>query len=132
MDLLKPTLAGRVLKKQEKQKENKRAFQVGDFVFTCDFPDRKHWLSGKIISTKGPCSYLVELEDGQIVQRHVDHIRACTSNSCSPPTEVSTPLYGSDDDLADISISTRPLHEDSSPVSVEAPQPTLRRSIRIS
>ena len=136
LDLLKPTLAGRVLRKQEKQKENhdvrskERTFQVGDFVFICDFPDRKHWLSGKIISTKGPCSYLVELEDGRIVRRHVDHIRACTSNSCSPPTNVSAPLNGSDDDLADISIPTPPLHEDSSPVSVEAPQ--LRRSTRIS
>ena len=138
LDLLKPTLAGRVLRKQEKQKENhdvrskERTFQVGDFVFICDFPDRKHWLSGKIISTKGPCSYLVKLEDGRIVRRHVDHIRACTSNSCTPPTDVSAPLNGSDDDLADISIPTPPLHEDLSPVLVEAPQPTLRRSTRIS
>ena len=138
LDLLKPTLAGRVLKKQEKQKENhdvrskERTFQVGDFVFTCDFPDRKHWLSGKIISSKGPCFYLVELEDGQIVRQHVDHIQACTSNSCSPPTDVSAPLNDSDDDLANISIPTSPLYEDLSPVSVEATQPTLHRSTRIS
>ena len=46
--LLKPTLAERVHKKQEKQKENhdihskQRKIHVGDAVFICDFPDRKH------------------------------------------------------------------------------------------
>ena len=138
LDLLKPTLAERVHKKQERQKENhdihskERKFHIGDAVFICDFPDRKHWLSGKITSVQGPCSYLIELEDGRVVRRHVDHIRACTSTSSSPPIDTSIVLNDSDDDLADIAISTPPLHEDSLPVSVEAPPPSLRRSKRIS
>ena len=55
------------------QKENheiyskKRIFQIGDPKFICDFLDCKQWLSGKITSVKGPCSYLVELEDEQFV-----------------------------------------------------------------
>ena len=69
LDLLKPTLAERV-QKQERQKENhdihskERKFHIGDAVFICGFLVRKHWLSGKITSVKGPCSYLVELKDG--------------------------------------------------------------------
>ena len=67
-----------------------------------------------------------------VVRRHVDHIRACTSTSSSPPIDTSIALNDSDDDLANIAISTPPLHEDSLPVSVEAPPSTLRRSTRIS
>ena len=135
LDLLKSTSVGRVHEKQEKQKENhdidckERTFQVGELVFICDFPDCKNWLSGKITSVQSPCSYLVELEDGRIVRQHVDHVRSRTSTLCPPPVNGSIESY---DDLADIAIPTLPLQEDSSTVSIEAPQPTLLRSTQIS
>ena len=41
-----------------------------------DFPSIKtKWLIGKIMHRSGPMSYNIELNDGRIVRRHIDHIR---------------------------------------------------------
>ncbi len=57
-----------------------RSFKLNDRVFIRDFPKAKTWLPGKIVAVKGPLSYHVELSDGRIVRRHVDHIKTNKSN----------------------------------------------------
>ena len=47
---------------------------MGNAVFVCEFPSGKKWLDG-ITLVNGPLSYHVELTDGQVIRRHVDHIR---------------------------------------------------------
>ena len=88
LDLVKPNLTSRVQLKQQQQKSahdlhaKERRFQVGDTVFARNFPVTSvpTWLSGQIIAVHGPLSYLIELEDGRHICRHVDHIRSRVSS----------------------------------------------------
>ncbi|XP_060550095.1 uncharacterized protein K02A2.6-like [Pantherophis guttatus] len=52
-----------------------RAFSNGDSIFALNFSGSPKWLKGKIASTTGPKSYIVELEDGQFTRRHIDQLR---------------------------------------------------------
>ncbi|XP_060542061.1 uncharacterized protein K02A2.6-like [Pantherophis guttatus] len=52
-----------------------RAFSNGDSIFALNFSGSPKWLKGKIASTTGPKSYIVELEDGQFARRHIDQLR---------------------------------------------------------
>ncbi len=33
------------------------------------------WIGGRIIQVTGPVSYVIELDNGNIVRRHVEHIK---------------------------------------------------------
>ena len=50
-------------------------FTEGETVYVKDFSGREDWLPGAITKIQGPLSYLIELENQQVVHRHVDHIR---------------------------------------------------------
>lgn len=86
-DLIKPDLLSSVRQKQEAQKKfhdthsKERHFCVGDPVFVKEFPSGKTWTPGTVSAVKGPVSYCVELPDGRVMRRHVDHIRNRTSNN---------------------------------------------------
>ena len=132
LDLLKPSLASKVHTKQANQKTGhdsnakQRCIAVGDAVFVCDFPSGKKWLSGKVIDMKGPMTYLVELQDGRIVRRHIDHVRNRTCTSL--PT--STPI----DEYVDVSMSSPSSEQpvSNSPITdiQRSVAPPLRRSTR--
>ena len=92
LDLLVPSVDDNVIENQPKMiKGGKtRYFYIGDNVYILNFSKnaKEHkWLSAVIVSKPGPLTYIVELPNGRLFKRHVDHIRArsvyfsCTSVS---------------------------------------------------
>ena len=130
LDLLRPNVAKRVQQNQEKQKEGHdrsvpdQNFAVGDRVWAKNFSPGTHtrWLSGTVKEIQGARLFLVELQDGRIVRRHLDQVR---SRSVAPDPSTASPE--SEDDWVDLSPA------DSTPVSMSAEQrpmdvPQPRRS----
>ena len=95
LDLLRPSVAERVYERQSKQKAThdhhakERDIQVDDNVYVRDFRTNKAWLPGEVIEKTGPVSTQVALEDGQVVRRHQDHVRAQEVKEAEP---VATPM----------------------------------------
>ncbi|XP_021364454.1 uncharacterized protein K02A2.6-like [Mizuhopecten yessoensis] len=81
LDLVKPCLDTKVVRKQVGQKEyhdrtsKERNFTASDAVFIKNFAKGPKWLEGTIELRSGPVSYTVHLQDGRVMKRHVDHIR---------------------------------------------------------
>ena len=81
LDLLKPDVQQRVIQKQAKQKLDRdkhcktRNFSEGERVFVKNFGQGERWLSGKIVSQKGPVTFETELDNGRICQWHQDYLR---------------------------------------------------------
>ena len=129
LDLLKPDIATRVQGKQYDQKTQHdlhskgRTFQVGDTVFARNFSSGILWLPGRVIAVNGPLSYLVELEGGQQIRRHVDHLRSRASIPDSPPAAT--------DDMVDIPLPSTELEQVTPSEPVPAEGPPLRRSSRV-
>ena len=100
LDLLKPNIGKRVRAHQEQQKrahqeQQKRAHDAhskprepGVQVYAKNFGQGPPWLPGVIQDLKGPVSYTIELQDGRVVQRHVDHVRARTA-TVQPSVEMN-------------------------------------------
>ena len=95
LSLLHPdfSLQNRVTNKQQNQKSHhdahasKHHFTIGDTVFVCDFPSGKNWFPGTLTQSKGPLSFLIKLDDGRVIRRHIDHIRERSATvSLSYPT----------------------------------------------
>lgn len=80
LDLLHPDLAKRVEEKQNSQKVNhdktqrERLYLEGDPVYAKNFRPGDKWLPGKISQVLGTRTYMVELETGQVVKRHIDQL----------------------------------------------------------
>ena len=100
----------------------KRHFQVGDAVYARKFPSNDAWIPGTIIKARGPLSYMIESETGQIVCRHVDHLQSHTEDSTLSPTSDWT-------DLPDISLDSR---NESNQEVTQSEQLPLRHSTRVS
>ena len=81
LDLLKPDLSRTVRARQEHQKKTHdaharpRDLVIGATVYAKNFGQGPPWLPGVIKDLTGPVSYTVEVEDGGIFRRHVDHVR---------------------------------------------------------
>ncbi len=88
LDLLKPNLEQKVdvhvhqqiQKAKKERKAMEREFNIGDKVYVCNFRPGYLWLNGEIILVTGRVSYIVELENGHIVRRHIDHIKIRVSD----------------------------------------------------
>ncbi len=91
-------------------------------MYARKFPSNDAWIPGTIIKARGPLSYMIELETGQIVRRHVDHLQSRTEDSTLSPTSDWT-------DLPDISLDS---HNESNQEVTQPEQPPLRRSTRVS
>ena len=92
-DLLKPNIESVVNTKQSNQKTHydkhvkQQHFVKGQLVMVKDFILKK-WTPGEIVNTTGPLSYSIQIENGRIIHRHVDHIKfrsVITVNSPSQP-----------------------------------------------
>ena len=100
--MLHPAVEARVASSQRRQKEGhdkkakKREFQVGDLVYVRDLPAKTSWLVGTITGWRGLLSFLIELNDGRTVHRHVDHIRQ----------RVESQVAGEEEDAGEIDIPT--------------------------
>ena len=96
LDLIFPIIEDRMHSKQSKQKfyHDKTAkellFKEGDNVFMRNFVQnsKTKWISGKVLAKTGPVSYKIELTNGTLVRRHIDHIRRCYMDKLdTEPTE---------------------------------------------
>ena len=69
-------------------------------MFVKDVSSPKSSQEGTIVHTTGPVSALVELQDGQVVQRHQDHLQRIPSPT-KPKPEMSVPEGDSATEAAD-------------------------------
>ena len=81
LDLARPDLQREIQQKQLMQQAKRggkaeREFVVKSKVWAKVFDNSKTpWLPGVVQRSCGPKSYLVELLDGRVIRRHVDHLR---------------------------------------------------------
>ena len=81
LDLVRPDIQRRVNNRQYAQKENHdqhakpRLFNVDDPISVENFAQGPRWLAGHIVAVTGYRVYTVQLDDGRVWKRHVDHIR---------------------------------------------------------
>ena len=102
LDLLSPDVGGRVRDRQATQKayhdkhSRLRELRVGQSVWARNFRDGPTWVPATIADQVGPLSYLVQLSDGGLWRRHIDHLRT----GQDVPSEVATPQLteGASDD----------------------------------
>ena len=79
-DLLKPSTKGAVEARQAAQKANHdqhsrfRSFAIGTSVMFKDFCHSQQWIPGTIVQNLGPLTYQVDVGDGQLLKRHIDHL----------------------------------------------------------
>ena len=82
-------LRERVEKLQEQQKESRggtlRVFNPGDNVMAWSGQGRPLWLPGVVVSKVGPVMYTIEMENGRLWTRHIDHIIRRTAYVTPPP-----------------------------------------------
>ena len=110
LDQIRPDVAQRVQRSQERQKVNHnaharpRCFKEGDSVVARNFSGTKAtWVPGEVLEVRGPLTYLIRLEGGRIRKRHVDHIRRADAlgqlNLSSSTFESWSTLPSSETDL---------------------------------
>ena len=90
LDLVYPDVEAKVQQKQSSQTQHHdthtkaHQFTVGGNVYVRDFKHNgknfKHnpkddWMSAVVVEMTGPLSYKVKFRNGNIIRRHVDHIR---------------------------------------------------------
>ena len=98
LDLVYPDVAERVGTRQLKQKLTHdngnpvRNLNIGDKVYVRNLPNSDpKWLAGTVTKVTGPLSYHVELLDGTIVRKHVDHLRSRDTNHTATEQTATTP-----------------------------------------
>ena len=99
LDLMHPDVGQRVRSKQAKQKQHHdqhahhREFQVGQRVMTRNYRSGPDWIPGTITAIKGPVTFTVCVDNGQLWKRHVDQLKSLSA--MSPQTEFA---HSSDSD----------------------------------
>ena len=84
MDHVRPNLHKTVQKRQTAMKRSAdkhskmRQFKLKNTVLVKNFAAGPTWLRGKVTETLNEVMYIVELQDGREVRRHVDHMRYYT------------------------------------------------------
>ena len=98
LDLVYPDVAERVGTRQLKQKLTHdngnpvRNLNIGDKVYVRNLPNSDpKWLAGTVTKVTGPLSYHVELLDGTIVRKHVDHLCSRDTNHTATEQTATTP-----------------------------------------
>lgn len=125
LDLLFPdvsnTVTGRQLKQKElhDKKKGVRIFKEGDPVYVEDFSTSRHtrWIPGVVRKVTGPLSYQVDLENGSMVRRHVDSVKA---RETKPPDSIEQPELTNQDMDWDFPCPA--------PIPTEEPPPTVENS----
>ena len=95
-DMLKPDVSQNVHRSQERQKEHhdqharQRTFHVGQTVMAKNMRAGPSWVPGTIVQQLGPVTYLVDVSDGRVWKRHVDHLKDRGAESLTPWTPDQT------------------------------------------
>ena len=116
LDLLKPDVQARVISKQAKQKSNRdkhgkpRTFVEGERVYAKNFGQGNRWLPGLIVSSKGPVSFEIKLQNGKKCRRHQDHLRhrAANDSASEDQSEENALVIDGDDDSSDVESNPEP------------------------
>ena len=128
LSLLLPDTSTRVKLKQRSQKEHydetakERDYVLGSRILARNFPSGNSWLKGILKEKCGPLSYIIELDDGRTIRRHMDHIQYYGLSISDVPKE-SFP----DDDVSPVPQTTLVTPE----VTERNITTPLRRSSRI-
>ena len=84
--------------KQSSQKEHHnrhscaRELNIGQTVWACNLGDGPRWVRGVVSDRLGFVSYLIQLENGDLWRRHIDHLHA---GSTVPSPETNAEDEGS-------------------------------------
>ena len=134
LDLLHPEISRKVEAKQ-KAGPNKtvRQFSENDNVFVRNFSGKPSWVPGTILKVTGPLSYVIKLQDGKTVRRHVDHVRSREIPSTVPQlpsslVDLDLPTELSQEDATESNRADPPI-VDPEPNAPDPP-PSPRRSTR--
>ena len=85
-------------------KVNLVIFLPGDNVSIRDFwNNATKWISGVILQSQGPLLYMIQLDEGTLARRHVDHIR---QRAVKPDSD--TPTSSSTSNATDNTTNTSP------------------------
>ena len=90
LDLLRPNHETQVLDQQAHQKFNhdknckEQQFKKGELVLAKNFSSGPKWFTGVIEAVLGPLSYLIKLDDGCTIKRHIDHL--LNHSDCEEPS----------------------------------------------
>ena len=101
LQLLVPDVGAHVRSKQACQKSyhdrhsRLRNLRLGQSVWARNFRVGSMWVPAMVVDQLGPLSYLVQLKDGELWRRHLDHLRA---GSDQPPS-LTTPERAEDDSV---------------------------------
>ena len=88
LTLLHPDTGSDVIGQQEKmcvRTSSLRSFQKGEKVYAKAFGNRKGWIPVTVETKTGPVSYRLKTLDGQVIRRHVDHVRKRYSDDSENP-----------------------------------------------
>ena len=87
LDLVYPEIGRKVRQSQASQEQahdwhaKERTMQEGEAVYASNFRRGPKWQPGILKELTGPASFAVQLEDGQLLRRHQDHL---IQRSCIP------------------------------------------------
>ncbi|KAK7575685.1 hypothetical protein V9T40_011971 [Parthenolecanium corni] len=87
-DLLKP----KQVTKSIKPKPTIRSFQLGERVQSRNYQSSTQWKYGTVVERLGHLHYLIELDDGYVIKRHVDQLRSTDVDLQKPVRQVSFAL----------------------------------------
>ena len=97
LNILKPNISSRVQTNQLRQKSGHdqgakdRYFRISDPVFVRNFATTgPTWLPGIVIESRGDLTFHIEIEDGRVFRRCIDHIRQRTCSTDNAHTNDET------------------------------------------
>ena len=134
LNIIQPNTSAHVRMKQLQQKSahdlhsKDRQFQVDDPVFVRNFTSTgPTWLPGTITEARGELTFHVEMGDGRVFRRHINHMRLRTCSTTNQHTEVTE----SDDILPPptTAADSTTMDQDQAPIANEPDAP--RRSSRV-
>lgn len=142
LNLIHPDIAAHVQQKQERQRagQHKRAKErtvtVGEQVYVRTLPTGTSWIPGVVREQRGPKSYLVELNNGCVFRRHIDHIRHRATNAETTGEEQLSEKIQSLEDIGVSREAPQVATQESLPSDIGTASPvdtqtTIRRSTRV-
>lgn len=99
LSLFRPDVENKVALKQASQARLHDRHSKGEEVFVKMFTNNvSRWPPGVVTRQLGPISYLVQLQNGDLVRRHLDHIRRRSATPVNEPRDDDDSIGVDDED----------------------------------
>ena len=125
LTLLRPQPQARIRQDHMVLRKSTRTLRVGDPVFARNFGKGEHWIPGVIAEAMGTTDYQVDVGNGRIVHRHIDHMKLRHMESDVSPelleTDEFVPVPGPVEEMLVPTTASVPSAE--SPVMESSPTP---------